>query len=109
MIVKRVSDIVPERVGDFRRWHLSKAEQGHQLAVRLVECTGIVPPHEHYVEETLFYISGRGTAQIDNREVSVGPGTLLVIPPGAVHSSIKEGPEPLRYLAIFIGNPDFQI
>lgn len=109
MIVKRVSEVVPEKVGDFKRWHLSRAESGHQLAVRYVECTGIVPPHEHVVEETLYYISGRGTARIDDREVAVAPGTMLVIPPGAVHSSIREGMEPLRYLAIFIGNPDFRL
>ncbi len=100
---------MPEKVGDFKRWHLSRSGAEHKLAVRYVECTGIVPPHEHIVEETLYYISGRGIARIDNREVTVSPGTMLVIPPGAVHSSIREGIEPLRYLAIFIGNPDFQL
>ncbi len=106
MIVRHVSDIVPERVGDFRRWHLSKAEPGHQLAMRYVELTGIVTPHTHDVEETIFYIEGKGTARVGEREIKVKPGTMLVIPPGAVHSSIREGLEPLRYLAIFIGNPD---
>ncbi len=106
MIVKHLSDVVPERVGDFRRWYLSKAEQGHQLAMRYVELTGIVTPHTHDVEETIFYIEGKGSARVGEREVKVKPGTMLVIPPGVVHSSIREGFEPLRYLAIFVGNPD---
>lgn len=106
MIVKHVSDLVPERVGDFRRWVLSKAEPGHQLAVRYVELTGIVTPHTHDVEETIFYIDGEGSARVGQKEIKVKPGTMLVIPPGTVHSSIRESLEPLRYLAIFVGNPD---
>ena len=106
MLVKRVSEIVPEKVGDFKRWYLSKAEPGHQLSVRYVEVNGMVPPHSHYTEETLFFIEGKGLASIGERQVAVTPGTMLVIPPGTVHSSIKEGNTPLRYLAIFVGNPD---
>lgn len=106
MIVRRLADIVPEKVGDFKRWYLSKAETGHELSVRYIEVTGIVPPHSHYTEETLFYIEGRGLARIGEKEVAVKPGTMIVIPPGTVHSTIKEGITPLRYLALFVGNPD---
>ena len=106
LIVKRITDIVPERVGDFKRWYLSGAEPGHQLSVRYVEVTGIVPPHTRYTEETVFYIEGRGLARVGEKAVAVKPGTMLVIPPGTVHSSIREGTEPLRYLAISVGNPD---
>ena len=105
-IVRHISNILPQRVGDFRRWVLSKAEPGHQLAVRYVELTGIVTPHTHDVEETIFYIEGRGTARVGEKEIKIKPGTMLVIPPGTVHSSIREGFEPLHYLAIFVGNPD---
>lgn len=104
--MKRLNDVVPERVGDFRRWYLSRAEPGHELSVRYVELTGLVAPHTHEVEETIFYIEGKGAARVGEREVSIRPGTMIVIPPGTVHSSIKEGQEPLRYLAIFVGNPD---
>lgn len=106
MIVKHVTDLLPERVGDFRRWVLSKAEPDHQLAVRYIELIGIVTPHTHDVEETIFYIEGKGSARVGEKEIKVKPGTMLVIPPGTVHSSIREGFEPLRYLAIFVGNPD---
>jgi len=106
MIVKRLSDILPERVGDFRRWYLSRAEAGHELSLRYVEVTGIVPPHSHPTEETLFYIEGKGLARVGEREVAVKPGTMLVIPPASIHSTIREGTIPLRYLAIFVGNPE---
>ena len=106
MIVKHVSDVVPERVGDFRRWYLSRAERGHSLSIRYVEVDGIVAPHEYMIEETIFYIEGRGSARIGEQEIRIKPGTMLVIPPGTVHCSIREGMEPLRYLAIFVGNPE---
>jgi mannose-6-phosphate isomerase-like protein (cupin superfamily) len=106
MIVKHVSEVMPERVGDFKRWYLSRADRGHSLSVRYVEVDGIVPPHSHTVEETIFYIEGRGLAKVGEQEARIKPGTMLVIPPGTVHSSIREGFEPLRYLAIFVGNPE---
>ena len=74
--------------------------------MRYVEVTGIVPPHSHYTEETLFYIEGKGLASVGEREVAVKPETMLVIPTATIHSAIREGPGPLRYLAIFLGNPD---
>ena len=90
MIVKRLSDILPEKVGDFRRWYLSRAEAGHELSLRYVEVTGIVPPHSHPTEETLFYIEGKGLARVGEREVAVKPGTMLVIPPATVHSRLEK-------------------
>ena len=106
MIVRQLSEIMPERVGDFKRWYLSRADREHSLSVRYVEVAGIVPPHSHTVEETIFYIEGRGLARVGEKEIRIKPGTMLVIPPGTVHSSIREGLDPLRYLAIFIGNPE---
>lgn len=106
MIVRRLSEITPERVGDFKRWYLSRAEPGHELSVRYIEVDGIVAPHTHYTEETIFYIEGRGLASVGEKEIEVKPGTMLVIPAGVVHSTTREGSEPLRYLAIFVGNPE---
>ncbi len=106
MIVKHLSEIVPEREGDFKRWYLSRAERGHSLSMRYIEVDGIVPPHSHNHEETIFYIEGRGIARVGEQEVKIRPGTMLVIPPGTMHSSIREGMEPLRYLDIFVGDPE---
>ena len=106
MIVKRLSEIVPERIGDFKRWYLSKAEPGHELSVRYVEVDGTVAPHTHMTEETVFFLEGRGTASVGSKDVTITPGTMIVIPPGTMHSTVREGNDPLRYLAIFVGNPD---
>jgi len=106
LIVKRLSEIVPERIGDFKRWYLSRAEPGHELSVRYVEVDGIVAPHTHLTEETIFFFGGAGTASIGRKDVKITPGTMIVVPPGTMHSTVREGSDPLRYLAIFVGNPD---
>jgi mannose-6-phosphate isomerase-like protein (cupin superfamily) len=106
MIVKHVSEVVPEIVGDSKQWYLSMADRENALSVRYIEVDGIVPPRSHTVEETLFYIEGTGISRVGERELRIRPGTMLVIPPGTVHSSIREGLGPIRYLEIFVGNPE---
>src|SRR3989442_13159100 len=106
MIVRHLSEVLRESEANFTRCYLSRAARARSLALRYVELTGIVPPHTHDVEETIFYIEGKGLARVGGKEVRVKPGTMVVVPPGTVHSSIREGLEPLRYLAIFVGNPD---
>lgn len=42
--------------------------------------------HEHSESEELYFvISGRGTAELDERPVSVSPGDLIVVSPGGRH------------------------
>ena len=106
MSIKHLNEILPQHSGDFKSWFLSRADRDHPLSIQYVEVEGVVTPHSHPVEETIFYIEGRGIARIGEREIRIKPGTLLVIPPGTVHSSIREGLEPLRYLDISVGNPD---
>ena len=74
MIVKHLSEVAPEKAGDFTRWYLSRADRGHSLAVRYVELTGIVPPHAHDVEETIFYIEGKGLARVGGKRSRSNPG-----------------------------------
>ena len=64
MIVKHLSELVPERVGDFKRWYLSRADRNHSLSIRYVEVDGIVAPHTHTIEETIFYVEGKGIARV---------------------------------------------
>src|SRR5437763_16685730 len=104
MIVKHLSETVPEREGDFTRWYLSRADRGHSLAVRYVELTGMVPPHTHDVEETILYIAGKGLARAGGKEGRDEPGTMVVCRRGSAPSSVREGLERHRKLAIFVGS-----
>ena len=105
MIAKRLSGIVPERVGDFKRWYLSRAEAGHQFCeARRGDLHSSSPLALHRGDP--FLHRGQRSRQRWGREVAVKPGTMLVIPTATIHSAIREGTGPLRYLAIFVGNPD---
>ena len=57
---------------------------------------GRVPRHRHpAAEEILFVYQGQGRACIDTEEVSLAPGTTLVIPPNTWHSFHNESTTPL--------------
>lgn len=57
---------------------------------------GRVPRHRHPdAEEILFVYQGHGLATIEEHEVSLSPGTTLVIPPGVWHSFFNNGADSL--------------
>lgn len=70
--------------------HLVRVEPGHATTEY----------HFHRAEEEFLYIlSGRGVAEIDGREVAVGPGDFMGFPAGGpAHVMRNEGPDDLVYL-----------
>jgi uncharacterized cupin superfamily protein len=74
------------------------------------------PFHYHCAnEETLYVISGRGTARIGDARVSVRAGDWIAFPvgPAHAHQMINDGDAPLVYLALstkqkceVVGYPD---
>lgn len=82
---------------------LSTAAGLHNVGVHLVR---IEPGHatteyhfHHAEEEFLYVLSGRGTAEIDGRQVAVGPGDFMGFPAGGpAHVMRNDGPEDLVYL-----------
>ena len=70
--------------------HLVRVEPGHATTEY----------HFHHAEEEFLYIlSGRGIADVDGREVAVGPGDFLGFPAGGpAHAMRNDGPGDLLYL-----------
>jgi mannose-6-phosphate isomerase-like protein (cupin superfamily) len=56
--------------------------------------------HEHS-DQWLYVLSGRGTAKVENREVELDAGVLLLIESGEVHEIVNTGEEPLRTLNFY--------
>lgn len=56
-------------------------------------------------EEILYILAGRGRQIVEvggeALEREIGPGVLVYIPPGAYHSTVNLGTEPIRLLAIY--------
>jgi len=83
-------------------WTLSRAAGLGRIAVNLAW----VPPgkesaifHRHHREEEWLYVlEGRGTAEIDDRAVEVGPGDFLGFPAGVAHHLRNTGGTDLHFL-----------
>ncbi|MFE8071890.1 cupin domain-containing protein [Marinobacteraceae bacterium S3BR75-40.1] len=59
------------------------------------------PYHRHHSNEEMFVIlEGRGTARIEDEEITIAAGCIVSALVGQAHQIINTGEQPLRYLAI---------
>lgn len=66
--------------------------------------------HRHHREEEWLYVlEGSGTAEVDDREVPVGPNDFLGYPPGTAHHLRNTGPGDLLFLAGGEVIPDVEV
>lgn len=69
---------------------------------------GAQPPNSHAGSvETFWFLAGEGIASSDGVEVPVGPGTLLVLPPGSVHFIRNTGPGRLYAVTTMLPDAGF--
>jgi mannose-6-phosphate isomerase-like protein (cupin superfamily) len=60
------------------------------------------PPHVHRsFEEVWFLLEGEVTFVTESKEVAVGPGTYVRVPPGVPHTFRVSGTRPARWIGIF--------
>lgn len=63
-------------------------------------------PHRHpHSAEVVYVVSGAGTAWEDDVPTAVGPGDLVVVPPGVPHATVASGTSDL-VLVCFFPHPD---
>ena len=58
-------------------------------------------PHSHPHEQIVYILSGRARFVVGDEEVTVGPGEMLVVPPGVEHWAETSGDEPVVDLSVF--------
>ena len=54
-------------------------------------------------EEVYFFLSGTGFMTVDEEEIDVKPGTVVLIPDGAFHRVYNDTAEPLYFVCVFDG------
>ena len=60
--------------------------------------------HKHEgQEEVYFFVSGTGFMTVDEEEIDVKPGTVVLIPDGAFHRVYNDTAEPLYFVCVFDG------
>ena len=73
-----------------------------QLVVMSIPPGGDIGTETHiYTEQTLFFLSGTGTAILNDERFPVGPGDVFVITPGTKHEFINTGTEDLKIYTVY--------
>jgi mannose-6-phosphate isomerase-like protein (cupin superfamily) len=58
-------------------------------------------PHRHPFEQVLYIVSGRAQVHVDDEVFEASPGSLIRIPPNALHYAEPVGDEPCFNLDVF--------
>jgi len=70
-----------------------------QVAVGVLQPGEIVENHLHYdMEESFYFLEGKGVYQIDGKQFSIGSGTYIHIPRNTEHLLKAEGKTPLKFI-----------
>jgi len=83
----RWSDIEEERLNDKITRKLAVGQNEMIGRLRLAK-GAVVPPHKHLAEQITMVVSGALKFTIRGKDVTVGAGEVLVIPPNVVHSAV---------------------
>lgn len=74
-----------------------------QLVVMNIPAGGDIGEEvHHHVEQVLYIQSGTGKTRLDGVETEVGPGSIVMVSPGALHNIINTGTEPLRITTVYV-------
>ncbi|KAI0744032.1 RmlC-like cupin [Daedaleopsis nitida] len=73
-----------------------------QLVIMTVPVGGEIGEETHTVDQHLNFLSGTGQAIIDgNREESIKPGDIVIVPAGTLHNFKNTGPTPLIISTVY--------
>jgi quercetin dioxygenase-like cupin family protein len=61
--------------------------EGIMVARVLLKKGSVVPEHSHHNEQVTYILEGALKFEIDGREITVGPGEVLCIPPHMPHKA----------------------
>ncbi|MBF0489484.1 MAG: phosphomannose isomerase type II C-terminal cupin domain [Candidatus Omnitrophica bacterium] len=90
-----------------RPWgNYEKFYQENGVWVKRVEvkphCRLSLQKHQHRSEKWVF-VHGYGLAIVDNKQISVEPGSVVDVPLGAIHRIGNTGNEPLVFIEVATG------
>ncbi len=73
-----------------------------QLVLMSVPPGGEVGEETHkYTEQTLFFLSGRGEGELNNKKFSIVPGDVVVVTAGTKHNFRNIGTEDLKIYTVY--------
>ena len=106
--VERIASIDPsERYSQFLLDHSSGARHCTVAYIRTPAGGGSpAGMHTHEVDQIFYVLAGVMSIEVEGRQSSVGPGSLIVFPTGVPHRNWNDGTEPTIHLAFNVPLPD---
>ncbi len=83
----RWSEVKEEKMNDKITRKLAVGQKEMIGRLRLAK-GAVVPPHKHVSEQITMVMSGAIKFTVDGKDVTVGAGEVLIIPPNVVHSAV---------------------
>lgn len=89
-------------VGCRIRCLIGEADQAPSFTMRQFEVApgGHTPKHAHAYEHEVFVLDGTGVVLEGDQEHALRPGSVVFVPPGAMHQFRNTGGEPLVFLCL---------
>lgn len=73
-----------------------------QLVIMSIPPGGEIGEETHqHVEQTLFFLSGTGTAYLNGKESAITAGDVVVVPPGTKHNFVNTGTDDLKIYTVY--------
>jgi quercetin dioxygenase-like cupin family protein len=106
--VNELSNVLPEGgTGLNVNWIVGPVN-GAPLDVGLVTLKdGATPPHRHIGGQVILVLSGEGFVETGDERITIGPGDVVVCPPGELHTHGSLGNQPMAHLTVTTGGYSF--
>ncbi len=84
---------------DFRREILTNEHS--QIVLMSIEPGDEIGEETHDGDQILFFVSGKGRAELDGKKRQIKENSLVVVPAGTLHNFINTGDEPLKLFTVY--------
>jgi quercetin dioxygenase-like cupin family protein len=94
------------------RWVIddNRGAPNYSMRVFEVEPGASTPMHDHWNEQEMYILAGRGEARTPEGEATeVTPGTVIWVPPYDPHQFVNTGDETLRFICVIPNEPEQRI
>ncbi len=96
------ANIVKETEGNTNFRRVLFTGRNSQLVIMSIPLGGEVGAETHkYIEQTLFFLSGTGEAELGGKKFSISPGDAVVVVPGTFHNFTNTGTIPLKIYTVY--------
>lgn len=86
---------------EFFRQEIVTSEHSQVVLMALKPGEDIGEETHDDVDQTLFFVSGTGRAELNGEASTIGPNSLVVVPAGTRHNFINSGGTPLKLVTVY--------